>query len=64
MNSDISPIALTRWLAGGYVHLGLADLTGFVPRQIGLKPGYMGYSDNVQDGDNLWNTIKTCVVCL
>ncbi len=42
---------------GGYVHLGLADLTGFVPRLIGLKQGYMGYNVNYSD-DELWGILE------
>ena len=44
-------------LIGGYVHLGLGDLTGFSPRLIGMKPGYMGYSDPI-DEEQLWQMLR------
>lgn len=36
-------------LIGGYVHFGLADMTGFAPRLVGIQPGHMGYSDAFTD---------------
>jgi len=44
-------------LIGGYVHLGLGDLTGFSPRLIGMRPGYMGYSDPIEE-DQLWHMLR------
>lgn len=55
-----SIISIMSYL-GGYVHLGLADLTGFVPRLVGLKPGYMGYADDVQQDDQLWKLLQKSV---
>jgi hypothetical protein len=43
-------------LIGGYVHFGLADMTGYVPRLIGLKPGYTGYSDAFKD-EQIWGLL-------
>eukprot|EP01041_Mallomonas_annulata_P003480 gene3480-6926_t len=43
-------------LIGGYTHYGIADLTGFSPRLIGLKPGTMGYSDAMTDTE-IWETL-------
>ena len=45
------------FLIGGYSHYGLADMTGFCPRLVGLKPGYMGYSNDIND-DSLWLLLK------
>ena len=43
-------------LIGGYVHFGLADLTGYSPRLVGLKEGYMGYSDSLSK-DEIWDML-------
>lgn len=43
-------------LIGGYSHYALADLTGYAPRLVGLKPGYMGYSDALTDSE-VWDTL-------
>ncbi len=43
--------------SGGYVHFALADMTGYCPRLVGLKPGYMGYSDNLTE-EEVWRTLN------
>jgi len=43
-------------LIGGYSHYALADMTGFSARLIGLKEGYMGYSDKM-DPEDVWNML-------
>ena len=42
---------------GGYVHFALSDMTGYCPRLVGLKPGYLGYSDNLTEED-VWRTLN------
>lgn len=44
-------------LIGGYVHFGLADMTGFAPRLVGIQPGHMGYSDAFTS-DQLWKMLR------
>lgn len=44
-------------LIGGYSHYALADMTGFCPRLVGLKPGYMGYSNDITD-ESLWFLLR------
>ena len=36
-------------LARGYTHYGLADLTGYCPRLIGMKPNSMGYTEDISE---------------
>ena len=36
-------------LAKGYTHYGLADLTGYCPRLIGMKPNSMGYTEDISE---------------
>lgn len=43
-------------LIGGYSHYALADMTGFSPRLIGLKEGYMGFSDRF-DPEEVWKIL-------
>jgi Calpain family cysteine protease len=48
-------------LIGGYSHYALGDMTGFSPRLIGLKEGYMGFSDKLSAEsvwEMLWKYIK------
>lgn len=48
-------------LIAGYLHYGIADLTGFSAQQIILKPGFTGYDKHTlkletdKDGDTLWS---------
>ena len=46
-----------RSLIGGYSHYALGDLTGFSPRMIGLKPGTMGFSEELSD-EHLWSILS------
>ncbi len=39
------------------MHFGLADLTGFLPRMVGLKEGYLGFADDYND-DIMWSLLK------
>ena len=32
-------------LIGGYLHYALADLTGFIPQQIVMQSGHVGYEE-------------------
>ena len=43
-------------LIGGYSHFALADMTGYSPRMIGLKPGVIGYSDEL-DTEEVWKML-------
>lgn len=43
-------------LIGGYVHFALADMTGYSPRLVGLKEGYMGYSDALSSTE-IWDML-------
>jgi hypothetical protein len=38
-------------LIGGFTHNGLADMTGFCPRLIVMREGYLGYSEPYSDED-------------
>lgn len=38
------------------MHLGLSDITGYVPRLLGLQRGFMGYSRDYTD-EQLWGLI-------
>ena len=57
-------------LIGGYSHFGLADMTGYSPRLVGLKPGYMGYSNDITDASlwqllskyKRWNSLMACSI--
>jgi len=43
-------------LIGGYTHFGLADLTGYCPRLLVLRKGYLGFSE-AYDPEDLWKTL-------
>lgn len=43
-------------LIGGFTHYGLADLTGYCPRLLVLKEGYLGFAEKYEE-DELWNTL-------
>eukprot|EP01033_Poteriospumella_lacustris_P005213 gene5213-3723_t len=40
-------------LIGGYTHYGLADMTGFSPRLVVMREGYLGFSQRYEP-DDLW----------
>jgi hypothetical protein len=40
-------------LIGGYVHSAVADITGFMPQLIVMKPGHQGFHDAIPEED-LW----------
>eukprot|EP01038_Epipyxis_sp_PR26KG_P009214 gene9214-12425_t len=44
-------------LIGGFTHYGLADMTGFCPRLIVMKQGYIGYSEAFSDED-IWKLLN------
>ena len=44
-------------LIGGYTHYGLADMTGFCPRLIVMREGYLGYSEKYSN-DEIWEMLK------
>lgn len=43
-------------LIGGFVHNGLADLTGYSPRLIVMKEGYVGFSKKY-DKEEIWSIL-------
>lgn len=43
-------------LIGGYSHNALADMTGFSPRLMVLKPGFTGYSESL-DKEEVWKML-------
>ena len=43
-------------LIGGYVHYGLADMTGFAPIQMVIKEGHQGFHEE-WDKDLLWDRL-------
>ena len=43
-------------LIGGYSHYALGDMTGFSPQLVGLREGYMGFSDKL-DREEVWNLL-------
>jgi hypothetical protein len=43
-------------LIGGYTHYGLADMTGFCPRLVVLREGYLGYSEKYNDKE-VWELL-------
>ena len=44
-------------LIGGYSHYALADMTGYCPRLLVMKPGFPGYSDAMTKED-VWATLQ------
>jgi calpain len=44
-------------LIGGFVHNGLADLTGYSPRLIVMKEGYVGFSKKY-DKEEIWGILQ------
>ena len=42
---------------GGYSHYALGDMTGYSPRMIGLKPGYLGYAEAL-GSEEIWSTLE------
>jgi hypothetical protein len=44
-------------LIGGYTHYGLADMTGFSPRLIVMREGYLGFSQKYEPND-LWALLQ------
>lgn len=57
-------------LIGGYTHNGLADMTGFCPRLIVMREGFLGYSEKYQKDDiwkllvqyKGWNSLMGCSI--
>jgi hypothetical protein len=57
-------------LVGGFTHYGLADMTGYCPRLIVIKPGFMGYSEKYDEEDiwrlllryKSWNSLMGCSI--
>lgn len=57
-------------LIGGYTHNGLADMTGFCPRLIVMREGFLGYSEKYEDDDiwkllvqyKRWNSLMGCSI--
>lgn len=57
-------------LIGGYTHYGLADMTGFCPRLLVMRDGYLGYSEPYSDEDIWlilqrylsWNSLMGCSI--
>lgn len=47
-------------LIGGFVHYGIADMTGYCPRLIVLKEGLVGYAQKFSK-DDIWNLLKQYV---
>jgi calpain, invertebrate len=43
-------------LIGGYSHFALADMTGYTPRLIVVKPGFIGYSEPWTE-DQVWDLL-------
>ena len=43
-------------LIGGYSHTALADMTGFSPRLMVLKPGFTGFSESL-DKEEVWSML-------
>ena len=43
-------------LIGGYSHNALADMTGFSPKLMVLKPGFTGYSENLNK-EEVWSML-------
>lgn len=43
-------------LIGGFTHYGLADMTGYSPRLIVMKEGYLGYSESYSP-DEIWTML-------
>jgi len=43
-------------LIGGYTHYGLADMTGFSPRLIVMKPGFPGYCVPYEE-EEMWSIL-------
>lgn len=44
-------------LIGGYTHFGLADMTGFCPRLIVMREGYLGFSEKYTS-EEIWEIIS------
>eukprot|EP01040_Poterioochromonas_malhamensis_P005074 gene5074-5439_t len=44
-------------LIGGYTHYGLADMTGFCPRLVVFREGFLGYSEKYSD-DEIWTMLN------
>jgi hypothetical protein len=44
-------------LIGGYTHYGLADMTGFCPRLVVMREGYLGYSGKYSP-EEIWNLLE------
>jgi hypothetical protein len=57
-------------LIGGYTHYGLADMTGFCPRLIVMREGFLGYSEKYEKDDiwklltqyKAWNSLMGCSI--
>lgn len=43
-------------LIGGYTHYGLADMTGFCPRLVVMREGYLGFSEPYTP-DDVWSLL-------
>ncbi|RYH31540.1 hypothetical protein EON65_02390, partial [archaeon] len=44
-------------LIGGYTHYGLADMTGFCPRLVVMREGYLGFSEPYTP-DDVWSLLQ------
>ncbi|KAJ1399835.1 hypothetical protein B484DRAFT_245813 [Ochromonadaceae sp. CCMP2298] len=44
-------------LIGGFTHYGLADMTGFCPRLIVMREGYLGFSEK-HAPDEIWRLLR------
>jgi calpain len=57
-------------LIGGYTHYGLADMTGYCPRLVVMKEGFLGYSEKYTSDDiwkllqrnTSWNSLMGCSI--
>lgn len=57
-------------LIGGFTHYGLADMTGFCPRLLVMREGYLGYSEPYRPEDvwgmlvryKSWNCLMGCSI--
>ncbi len=49
-------IGCYKALIGGYSQYAMADMTGYSPRLVGLKPGFMGYAQDIND-ESLWKIL-------